>query len=296
MNHVLKSTWAKLAKHLPGRTAERWEDFPLNPIRLVERLEVGNAVRSGPPYRPSHRRIIIDITSSCDLHCRDCNRSCGERQAPANEHMSVVQIENFVKESVEQRRLWKEIALEGGEPTLHPQLNDIVALLLKYQRTSSRRTNIRLSTNGYREQSRPLLDSLRRRGILVVNTRKQSSFQQHHCAFNIAPCDVPEFAGVEFSHGCYLPACYGLGLTRYGYYPHPICGGIDRVFGLDIGRKRLPDSSDDMQDQFTRLCGLCGFFRPIFLSRADDAIGRVSRTWELAYARYKEARPVLKPY
>jgi hypothetical protein len=95
-----------------------------------------------------------------------------------------------------------------------------------------------------------------------------------------------------------------LGLTRYGYYPHPICGGIDRVFGLDIGRKHLPDSSDGIQDHFTRLCGLCGFFRHALLSRTkgqhdpamiDDQV-RVSRAWELAYARYREERPILKPY
>lgn len=304
MKNAVKTGYMKLAKHLPERFRENVETSSLNPIRLLDRLRIHQSLRSGPPYRPSHRKIILDITASCDLHCVDCNRSCGEGQALSNEHMSVVQIEKFIGESIGQGRRWEEIVLEGGEPTLHPNLPEIIELLLRYKKTFSPRTTVQLLTNGYGNQSRTCGEYLRQRDILVVNTRKTSRVQPHHCAFNIAPCDMPEMGSIDFSQGCFLPACYGLGLTRHGYYPHPICGGIDRVFGFGIGRKKLPAPTDSMQDQFARLCALCGYFRHSFLSNArhadhasrDDARSGISVSWKAAYSRYQKEVPMLELY
>jgi len=300
----MKAWYAKLAKYLPDRIVNGLETSLLNPLQLLERAQIRLAQRSGPPYRPSHRKIIIDITVSCNLHCINCDRSCGEAQAPSSDYMSVAQIEKFIGEGIAQGRKWEEIALEGGEPTLHPDLDNIIDLLVQYRRTFSPRTSIQLLTNGYGAQSRMRLNSLRQKNILVINTRKTSRIQPHHCAFNVAPCDTPEMASVDFSQGCFLPACYGLGLTQYGYYPHPICGGIDRVFGFDIGRKRLPSPSDSMQDQFARLCALCGYFRNRFLSEVEPenqamrygGISEISVSWKDAYSNYQKKAPVLDLY
>ncbi len=261
MTGIVKAVYTRVRKHLPARLAERLEGSLLNPVQLMERLEIRRALRSGPPYRPSHRKIIIDITTACNLRCIDCNRSCGDRQASANEHMSVEQIERFIEESVAYRKQWREIAIEGGEPTLHPRLPEVMSLLVRYRRFFSPRTHIQLLTNGYGQAPRSALEDFRRQDVLVLSTRKTSKFQQHHCAFNVAPCDMPDLDGGDFSQGCFLPACYGLGLTRHGYYPHPICGGIDRVFGFDLGRKHLPPRDDALEEQFERFCRLCGFYR-----------------------------------
>ncbi len=261
------------------------------------------ALRTGPPYRPSHRKIIIDITTACDLHCIDCDRSCGQGQATSDEHMSISQIQKFIGESVEQSRKWSAIILEGGEPTLHPELEKILKTLISYRQDYSPHTDIRVMTNGYGKTAKEALPSLSRKGISIFSSKKKSVVQQHHCAFNVAPCDVPEFENMNFSGGCYLPVCYGLGLTRYGYYPHPICGGIDRVFGFDIGRKTLPPSNDTMADQYARLCSFCGFFRYSLSLRgkgaeraADYARGAISSTWQQAYFRYWQEKPKLKEY
>lgn len=284
-----KAFYTNLSKHMPSWFRDHLEASLLNPIQLLERWEILQAERSGPPYRPSHRKIIIDVTSACDLRCVDCNRSCGEGQAVSNEHISIAQIEKFINESTIQGRMWEEIALEGGEPTLHPGLADIIELLLRYKRVFSPRTNLQVQTNGCGNIHR-CIELLRRQGILVINTRKTSNSPQHSCAFNLAPCDEPGMEHADFSQGCFLPACYGIGLTRYGYYPHPVCGGIDRVFGFDIGRKSLPPAGDPMEEQFERLCRLCGFFLT-----ARGGTGK-SESWRKAYCRYQEREPEMMPY
>jgi len=304
MKSTLKLYYLKIVNQLPVRFVERFEILSIQFFDLLARLETWQAIRSGPPYHPSHRKIIIDITTSCNLGCIDCNRSCGQGQAPSDEHMSIAQVERFIKESVEQRRRWKEIALEGGEPTLHPQLSEILKLLLLYRRKYSPRTNIKILTNGFGKKAKEAIASLHHLNIDIYNSRKTSIVQKNHLAFNIAPCDVQEFQNVDFSQGCCLPACYGVGLTKYGYYPHPICGGIDRVFGFNIGRKNLPSYNDLMTDQFTKLCRLCGFFRHSIhfrSKRKNDSVefdhkGPMSMTWQQAYSSYRQENPTLKEY
>ena len=77
-------------------------------------------------------------------------------------------------------------------------------------------------------------------GVRVKNSAKSPGRRNRHFGFNVAPIDLAGFADADFSQGCYIHPIFGLGLTRSGYYPHPICGGIDRVFGFDIGLKSLP--------------------------------------------------------
>jgi len=300
---TLRGLFLDLAAHLRPAWRAQLEALPLPLFGWLDRRRTRSALRSGPPYRPSHDRIVVDLTVACDLGCVDCNRSCGARQAPAQEHLSLDRVGTFLDESVAQRRRWQVIQLEGGEPTLHPQFHEIVAKLDDYRRRHARLTVIKVISNGHSEACRKALAALPP-SVDVFLTHKQQTTQASHCAFNVAPVDRPEFAGTDFSQGCFLPAREGLGLTDRGYYGHPVCGGIDRVFGFDIGRKSLPPVEDDLRDQFARLCQFCGLFR--FFGSLDrqhpDLVpgdgeialrGTMSPSWVRAYARYRESRPPL---
>ena len=302
----LRSQYLRLAGLLPLVWRRRLESLPVHLFRWQHELQCRRAWLSGPPYRPSPRRIIIDITTDCNLGCVDCNRSCAPSQAPSGEHMTADQIRRFVAQSIDQRRRWDAILIEGGEPTLHPQFPEVVNILEAYRRRHSPRTWIQVNTNGYSAHSQRALAGLPKQWE-VYSSGKRSPVQSQHLAFNVAPVDLPEFAGADFSQGCFQPAQFGLGLTRHGYYPHPACGGIDRVFGFDIGRKPLPSPSDDLRDQCARLCQYCGCFRlfnrafqPRFSMQpsAEEELRRGQRTasWREAYQRYLQARPKLTPY
>jgi MoaA/NifB/PqqE/SkfB family radical SAM enzyme len=73
---------------------------------------------------PNLNQIEIDITYECNLKCINCNRS--STQAPIKEGMTLEQIENFVRESVELNKKWKLINLLGGEPSIHKDFLEIV--------------------------------------------------------------------------------------------------------------------------------------------------------------------------
>ncbi len=302
----LRASYLKVAGRLPRSWRKGLESLPMHVFRRQHERQCRRAWRSGPPYRASQKRILIDITFACDLGCVDCNRSANPAQAPSAEHMTPEQIRRFVAESLGQRRRWEGIQIEGGEPTLHPQFEEIIGILDEYRHKHLPSAWIQVNTNGYSDSGRRALSRLPA-GIDVYSSEKKGPLQGSHCAFNVAPVDLDEYAEVDYSQGCFQPAQFGLGLNRYGYYPHPACGGIDRVFGFDIGRKTLPPVQDDLRDQFARLCRFCGCFR-VFSRRVrpefdldptpeETALrGHMSASWREAYRRCRDAPPSLALY
>ena len=271
------------------------------------KARIWRTLRSGPPFTSGLDRIIIDLAHCCDLACPGCNRSCGLGQAPAAEFIGLDQIERFVAESAAAGKRWRRIMLEGGEPTLHPRLAAILEMLRRYRERYSPDCVIELCTNGCGPQARRL-SAHPPPGVRVKNSAKSPGRENRHIAFNVAPIDQPGFAGADFGQGCYIHAIFGLGLTRHGYYPHPICGGIDRVFGFDIGVKSLAAVPSGIHGQMSRLCPYCGHFREFrgrggrlaltpLKRRADDSPPeRMSRSWLAAYRDFRCGPPALSLY
>jgi hypothetical protein len=281
----------------------RWKLFA---DRSRFKLRIWRTLGRGWPSGPRADRIIIDLSHCCDLSCPGCNRSCAGDQAPAAEFISLEQIRRFIEESVACGRRWRRILLEGGEPTLHPRLDDILAELQHYRQRHAPRCVIELCSNGFSARARQILGRLPA-GIRAKNSTKSPGRENGHIGFNVAPADLPEFASADFGQGCYIQRIFGLGLTRHGFYPHPICGGIDRVLGLDIGLKALPASPQALAGQMKRLCPWCGHFREFRSGRQWRdilAYGRhdayparsQSPSWVNAYANFRRRPPRLSLY
>ncbi|EKD28221.1 MAG: hypothetical protein ACD_79C00384G0001 [uncultured bacterium] len=242
----------------------------------------------GRKYSRSRNSIEIDITYECNLNCINCNRMC--RQAPSDERMTLEQIRKFIDESIENGIKWKMVRLLGGEPTLHPDVIEMLQLLLEYKKNYSPKTDIQLSTNGAGKFVKEVISGIPE-GVTINNTNKQSIINHEFCPMNIAPKDTfARFA--DFSNGCIVITFCGIGLTRYGYYPCAVAGAIDRVFGFDKGRKKLPLKDDDMYDQLKLFCRLCGHFRQGYTSIKEEK----SPTWKKALENYKNNKPVLSLY
>lgn len=232
-------------------------------------------------------RIELEIITSCNLKCYNCDRS--SRQAISGEQMSVGQVAHFVDESLELGWRWRKIALLGGEPTLHPRLPRILNELDRYRRLVPDVT-IQITSNGYGER----VDAVLRRlpdWVAVRNTRK-TSVVQPFTAYNVAPDDLAEYAGADYSTGCTIPFQCGMALTRYGYYPCGAGASIDRIFGLYRGVRTLRDVTPErLVGEFDRLCRHCGHFHG-----QKAAAETMSPSWTEAYRRWRQQRPALPLY
>ena len=244
----------------------------------------------GPIHERSPDLIEIDITYTCNLSCFSCDRSCGH--APSSDRLSLQQLQKFIHESIEQGVKWKRIRILGGEPTLHPGLLQIIDELLSFKESHSPQVIIQLITNGYGKRVNNVLAKIDK-SIVIENTMKNSS-NQYFVPFNLAPKDFASYKYSDFSLGCWIISVCGMGLSPYGYYQCAVAAAIDRVFGFDLGRKSLPDLSDSMRDQMKFLCRYCGHF--MTTKRIMMTGDLMSKSWRMAYERYKLSKPVMTFY
>lgn len=235
----------------------------------------------GPRWRRSVSRLEIDLTYSCNLRCNDCNRSAP--QAPSSASVSKEQIRACLEASVARGYHWTLIRLLGGEPTLHPEFLGIIELLRAYRGKHQKTLRIEVVTNGYGRKVNEVLQRIPP-DIIVRNTKKAGSQQGGFEPFNRAPCDLDEHRNSNFASGCWITQYCGMGLTPTGYYHCAVAGGIDRVFGLGIGRSSIPDVRDPMHTEMSKLCRYCGHFckQPGIIPLEQ----RVSKSWRTAYAMW----------
>lgn len=244
----------------------------------------------GPQYRRSRDRIEIDITYMCNLRCLNCNRSIS--QAPEKLHISLDMIRQFVAESIERNKQWKVIRVLGGEPTLHPEFDKVIAELLKYHAWNPR-SSIIVVSNGNGRAVNEVLERIPPQ-IRIENSAKSGNVQPDFGAFNHAPVDDPAFENADYRNGCDIMETCGMGLTPLGYYPCAIAGGIDRIAGKRIGYANLPQDHDDMTALADDLCRLCGHFKEGHCKppelRAPLFKQQTSITWVNMFEHRKQSR------
>jgi len=249
--------------------------------------------------------LEIDITYDCNLKCISCNRS--STQAPTKEYMSIKQIENFINESIEIKKKWKFINILGGEPTLHPDFEQIIRLIYHdYIFKFSPDTILQITSNGFTEKSRKLLDKIEKSYKNIVIDRasfKTSNKIEYFTPFNNAPIDNEESKNCDFSKACWVTSYCGVGLNKYGYYPCGVAAGIDRVMGFDKGIKSLKEvTPKKMKELLNTFCRYCGNYIDYmdnmgnFIPRCEKAPLKqnvISQTWKKYYSIYKFNNPKL---
>jgi hypothetical protein len=197
--------------------------------------------------------------------------------------MTVDQVRRFVDESLLASQRWEKIRVLGGEPTLHPEFDAILAELLRY-RAAVPEVILEVATHGGGDRVRAALARIPA-GIRVEDTGKEGP-EQPFGTFNVAPVDRPDYADADYTNGCAVTEVCGVGVTPYGYYPCAVAGGIDRIMGYDLGRKRLPSPDDDQADQLAAFCRVCGHFKREHEEPVTSSVQ--SPTWVDAYARWRD--------
>lgn len=229
----------------------------------------------GRPFQRSLKYVEIDITYRCNLKCANCNRSCS--QLPSAAELPPARVAAFIHESIEKDAQWERIRILGGEPTLHSRFFDIIGLLMDYKKNVNPGVRLVLCTNLYGRRVKSIIARLPSE-IHIKSTIKKSQVHLFR-PFNVAPIDTWYNKFSDYSCGCRIIEECGLGLTPSGYYMCAVAGGIDRIFGFDMGRKTLPPPDDSMIDQMQAFCPLCGHFGFAWPVKKT----KMSATWRNAY-------------
>jgi hypothetical protein len=225
--------------------------------------------------------IQIEVTSACNRNCFNCDRNCSNLQAKNSEYMTVEQLRRFeIEVHASMNHKFKRVDIIGGEPMLHKDIKCICKLV------DSVGEKIRLTTNG--DFPTDMLPSR----VQVRNSSKEEKGQAQFTAVNLAPVDF----GKTDVQSCSIPWRCGIALTKYGYFPCGAGAAIARVFGIDIGIKRLKDATPEaLWQQMRQLCPLCGHSKSL-CKTAECGVQETSITWENAFAMYKLNKPTLSEY
>jgi hypothetical protein len=242
-------------------------------------------------WKPNLHEIELEITTFCNLRCYNCDRS--SRQAPSNESMSISQVEQFVNESIDLNWKWKQISLLGGEPTLHPQITEILKIIKRYLDFYPG-CKIEIATNGCGPKVKKIVSKLPT--WIFVRSTDKNSISHDFCSYNLAPIDFEKYKQADFSKGCWITTACGLGLTKYGYYSCGAGASVDRVFGFDIGLKSLKQlSHQKLRKQMIQLCSYCGHYKKNHNTKRIKH-EEISESWEKAYLEFKKEKPQLTKF
>jgi hypothetical protein len=170
--------------------------------------------------------LELDITYACGMGCHNCNRMTGVAPARPGQNVTVEQIERLIDQSIELRYPWREWFLLGGEPTLHPDLDAIIARIAVYRETHNLRLQLTLCTHGNGLESRLAELTAAFPFLQIMNSHKTGPVQPGFVAACVAPVDLDSQLAATHTQpeGCIVSWHCGLGLNYKGFYPCAIAG------------------------------------------------------------------------
>ncbi len=228
-------------------------------------------------------KITIDVTYNCNFTCPNCNRLCGI--FPRKKDIPVEMIRQLIDDSLEIRKKWTYIYISGGEPSLHPGLQEIFAELKRYVDFSRRELQndklpIMFITNGYSETTKKVLEDMPNFIPYVFNSRKEPGVHPLFIPLTIAPVDFDGFFDASELRPCIESWYNGMLLNYRGYYPCAESAVIDEMFlKKDLAIRSLKDINfESIARIYQETCKYCGFyFEPYGYQLSRDL--KCSRTW-----------------
>lgn len=217
--------------------------------------------------------VDIDVTYICNLACPNCNRASHLQHLTKGTNKDMA----FIKDFIAQYKHYGKTAivkLTGGEPTLHPLLQQFMEELNKY-------FTVWVLTNGIKGYNFPDY-------VYVENSGKIRDVAPMFHTTYMAPIDDERFKDVtdiQYSKGCDMAAC-GYGYSETGIHPCTIAMALDRLIQGTGGYASREECDLHRGEYLTKMCKLCGLFKKMGAHNVDKAqfdrtdINQYSKTWE----------------
>lgn len=221
--------------------------------------------------------VELDITTKCNLSCPNCVRFSNFHSTW--ESMDMLGIYDFIARN---KQYGKKLTVKiiGGEPTIHPNIVEILTALNEH-------FHLMIATNGINKWVPPF-------DMVVENSAKERGVLPEFHPTCDAPIDDIKYQGEDFSFGCDTAyTCMNV-CTSEGYYPCTVAGSIDRMLRLPGGpREGMPPlattnlteciSDTNKVKVFSNLCGYCGFYKKMGFHEAVNKT--MVRTTEQVYSK-----------
>ena len=229
------------------------------------------------------KNFEFDITYECNLSCKWCERLCGTkfRKPDVITPKMMRKYCDIINPYITSH---SRITILGGEPTLHPQLFEVLDIALEMLRPKLA-IPIYILSNGSGSKINSILDQIRVKyvtqdnlllahGFLDYAILKDSTDQfcivcsktkegnqwaeTHHLPIYAAPIDYPSNI-LNYSEDCPCRRYCGYGVTPYGIY---ICStgapAIPSIFKLGNGWDHFPTPREE-EEQAQKFCKYCYF-------------------------------------
>ncbi len=228
--------------------------------------------------RRNKKIVELDITSKCNLTCPNCVRFSNFTSTWVSFGME--EVEKFIKEN---KRYGKTLTVKviGGEPLVHPNVNDILIKLNEH-------FHMMIATNGIMEFWEPPFP------MVIENSAKEKGVLPDFHATCDAPIDDAKYDEEDFSFGCDTANTCENVYTIDGFYPCTIAGSIDRMLRLPGGPREGMDglgvehlnecmTGTNTTKVFNTLCGMCGFYKKMGFHEAKNT--QMVRTHEQVFSK-----------
>jgi len=246
-------------------------------------MTMADDARSNVPMRGRVEVLQLEITYRCQLLCPRCNRHCNLQQLEYlhDADLTMAQLDRCIGQIRSADVHLRQIRVLGGEPLLHPQIDEFLVRLVSSLMIDGFAETIVVVTNGVipaRERLSPALAGPAVRGMIdqgriqfqIAWPGKQKSFR----GVLVSPADM----GMPWRE-CGVPRVCGSCLNAYGYWPNGNCGAVARLFGMgEYARFEFPIVFEDTWPHLEAdLCRHCVKGSAVLVHNASDAITRSYR-------------------
>lgn len=211
---------------------------------------------------PKFEKLEICLTYRCNVKCNNCVVQCTQAPAGKEYDLPLDKLKNMLDESISIGKIWKEIRLTGGEPTLHDNFIECCKLVADYKLKTPGCNYIGVLSNGINEKQ---LNEAKALGFnLDVSKKLKTNARPNGDKISYDPINVsPADLGNEYNKGCFLPILCGQYFNYLGFFVCSAAAGAARVFNYQsLGTSVSSISTDKAIASYNIVCENCGYANP----------------------------------
>lgn len=188
--------------------------------------------------------LQMEITLRCNAQCPSCSRHCHYGLYDESSDVTMEQVLRFCEE-VKCHGGIDLISIMGGEPTVHPDLKEIIALIMELK-DKNHIKRCQVVTNG-----KIVITDVPGIHFEIIPEEAQIRIDNHRCQF-VSPYDTgQEIGDCKIIDGC------GISWGAYGWWPCGAGGAICRLMGIEQFRTATIPPRLLRQEEVLPMCVHC---------------------------------------